>query len=366
MAWETSSNTEIVSIGSDVNQLQDAQIVHVGTSPGSNTVTSITLQSTASAIDGVYDPGMVVIYDGMGMGQARRIYQYDGTTKTAYINRDWKILPDATSKYMIMFHGGNGHVNEGIAQGGGANTITLNSLASSQNSLYLGQLIFIVAGTGQDQSRMCIGYNGTTKVATVDAPWIVQPDSTTIYVVMPFPGFIHGVPAQDSLSNVLMRDVVGNKNDLVDVPYVEAQASILGFLHTGYYHVHGTSFTYPDHADGITLTSASGVWAIPANTTELVPENTLSVDNFDLHWIEIYDLDTVSEYQIDIFTGNVGEEVRICSPVTQRTSNFSREGPQPLQIPQQLVNKRISAKLSTSVSGVCNCKVKLIGHYYTL
>lgn len=175
----------------------------------------------------------------------------------------------------------------------------------------------------------------------------------------------HDVAEPNSTLNDLIRDVIGNKDDLVVVPYNEYN-SILAFLHTGYYHVHGSSFTYPDHADGISLTSDAAAWGIPANTTEIVPENVLNVADFDLHWIVIYDLSANAEYQIDLFAGNVGEEVRICAPVTQRTSNFSREGPQPLQIPQQVKNKRISAKLSDSSSGIVTCKIKLLGHYYEI
>lgn len=361
MPWEIASN-------SVVTEIKDATIIRTGISPGNgNNSIRIELDANASSVDRTYDPTCIVITKGTGAGQGRTILEYDGTNRYAYVNREWGTVPDNTSEYTIMYScNGGAHVNEGLAQGGSLNTITLNALASDQNSVYLGQIIWIVNGTGADQAKMIIGYNGTTKIATVDSNWIVQPDNTSIYTIMPFPGFVHGRPGANSTDNILIRDIIGNKNDLVPVPYVEAVSSILGFLHTGYYHAHGTSFTYPDHANGVPLASAAGVWATPAATTTIVAANILNVDNYDLHWIEIYDLDTVAEYQIDIFSGDAGSEVRICAPVTQRTSNFSREGPQPLQIPQQLVNTRISAKLSTSVAGVCNCKVKVLGHYYSL
>jgi len=190
-----------------------------GTSPNTagtaNTSTRIELDSNASSVDGAYDPAIVYIIAGIGIGQSRRITEYDGTNKYAYINRDWKVTPDNTSEYCVVMDAGNTHVNEGVAQGGSNDTITLNTLASAQNNLYLGQMIFIVAGTGADQARMVVGYNGATKVATTDSNWIVNPDNTSVYIMMPFPGFIHGTPSVDSASNILMRDVLGNKSDTI-------------------------------------------------------------------------------------------------------------------------------------------------------
>ena len=187
-----------------------------GTSPGAgNTATRIELDTEASNTDGAYDPAMVFITAGTGAGQARHIVEYDGANRYAYVGRDWKVTPDATSQYCIIADPGNLHVNEGVAQGGGAATITLNALASAQNNAYLGQMVYIVAGTGQDQARMVVGYVGATRVATVDSNWITQPDATSNYLIMPFPGFVHGRPAADSTANTLMRDVIGNKADTV-------------------------------------------------------------------------------------------------------------------------------------------------------
>ena len=71
----------------------------------------------------------------------------------------------------VVSNAGNTHVNEGLAQGGGNNTITLNALADSNNNTYVGQLVFLFAGTGMDQARRITAYNGSTKVATVDRNW---------------------------------------------------------------------------------------------------------------------------------------------------------------------------------------------------
>lgn len=358
----------IGAAGINTKQLISGSQIISGISPGtSNTLTRIELDSSASALDGAYDPTCLIIYEGTGAGQGRTIYEYDGTNRLAYINRDWKTIPDATSKYMVLFSCNGGlHVNEGLAQGGGASSITLNSLASSQNSIYLGQMVFIVAGTGADQAKMCVGYNGTTKEWTTDSPWVVQPDNTSIYVINPFPGFIHGRPAANSTDNVLMRDVIGNKSDLVPVPYVEAASSLLAFLHTGYYHVHGKSFVYPSLANDVTLTSGAGAWAAGGSITEVIPAATLTDAAFDLHWINISNITSNATIQINIYAGGAGSEVLIGATRATRTTNQARNGPARIQIPQQTSGTRISCRLYDSTAVTVSCDVSFEGHYYTL
>lgn len=145
----------------------------------------IILGANASDIDGAYDPAVISIVDGTGAGQSRLILAYDGTTHTATVDRDWKVNPDETSEYIIFADPGREHVNEGLAQGGGASTITLNALASSVDDAYVGQVIFIRSGLGADQACRITDYDGTTKVATVAKAWHTAPDATSAYVMLP-------------------------------------------------------------------------------------------------------------------------------------------------------------------------------------
>ncbi len=145
----------------------------------------IQFDSGASAVDGAYDPAAVVIIGGTGIGQTRNILQYDGATVTATVDRNWKINPDSTSEFVIFGDAGREHVNEGLAQAGASSTITLNALASSNDDAYNDQTIFLRSGTGEDQARIVMDYDGTTKIATVDRAWDVNPDSTTGYVMSP-------------------------------------------------------------------------------------------------------------------------------------------------------------------------------------
>jgi len=78
------------------------------------TTTSITLAASASAVDDFYNDWWIHIYGGTGLGQVRRIKDYDGTSKVATIfdtadnvadpqvpleGLDFSNVPDATSEY---------------------------------------------------------------------------------------------------------------------------------------------------------------------------------------------------------------------------------------------------------------------------
>jgi hypothetical protein len=63
---------------------------------------TITLASTASAVDDVYIGSMVVLSTSTGAGQARLITDYDGTGKVATVSPAWTTEPDETSVYKII------------------------------------------------------------------------------------------------------------------------------------------------------------------------------------------------------------------------------------------------------------------------
>jgi len=179
-----SSHNIATSAGRRLRQLASA-VVHEGTAQGAGTNNNqIQLDLAASSVDGAYDPSLLCITDGTGAGQTRLILEYDGATRTATVDRSWKVAPDATSTFVISGHPGREHTNEGLAQGGSANTITLNSLASANDDEYVGMVVSIRSGTGEDQACRIVGYDGTTKVATIARDWNVVPDTTSAYVIL--------------------------------------------------------------------------------------------------------------------------------------------------------------------------------------
>ena len=159
---------------------------------------------------------MVSIVNGTGYGQTRLIFEYEGSTKTAIIDRNWKTIPDDTSEYVISAHAGREHVNEGLARGGTSTTLTLNALASPNNNAYKGQVIFIRSGTGEGQARRVIDYDGTTKIATVGSPFPITPDTTSVYVMLPTGTLSHKMIADAVLeATVTDYETVGTIGELL-------------------------------------------------------------------------------------------------------------------------------------------------------
>lgn len=178
------------SAGRRLRQLASV-IVHAGTAQGAGTGNNqIQLDTGASSTNGVYDPSLVFIEAGTGAGQCRLILQYNGSTRTATVDRDWRVNPDNTSEFVIIGDAGRESVNEGLAQAGTATTITLNTNASASDDAYNGQFVFIRSGTGQDQVALIEDYVGSTKVATIrtraaSGQWATTPDTTSAYMIVP-------------------------------------------------------------------------------------------------------------------------------------------------------------------------------------
>lgn len=77
------------------------------------------------------------------------------------------------------------------------NEILLSSNEISTDDFFVGDEITLVGGTGVGQRRTVVSYNGTTKVATVDLPWITIPDSTTQYSITHVRGGIKSIAIID-------------------------------------------------------------------------------------------------------------------------------------------------------------------------
>lgn len=185
------------------------------------TPTSTTFQLTAgSAIDDFYNDQLIYVLSGTGVGQARPILDYTGATKTVTIDEAWVTTPAAADRVAIL--SAHEHplsqivdsvwdealtkathnvaqsagkrlrqidaafeVHSGTAQAGAAGTITLDTGASATDEIYRGDRIIIVDGTGAQEHGIITAYNGTTKVATMAENWVITPDATSEFEVVP-------------------------------------------------------------------------------------------------------------------------------------------------------------------------------------
>ena len=236
----TSEHNAAQSAGQRLRQAT-ATVVANDTAETSNSpgVNQIQLASGESSTDGTFDPGLVGIIAGAGQGQSRLILEYAGASRIATLNRDWKTAPDGTSEYIIMATEGGLHVNEGLATGGTASTITLNALASTTDNVYNDQIVFLVSGTGQDQVGRITAYNGGTKIATMAQTWGTVPNTTTGYIMVPdapalFQGYESAAIWIDTING--QSGVVSYENGTAENPVdsladATTLATDLGFSH---------------------------------------------------------------------------------------------------------------------------------------
>ncbi len=159
------------------------------------------------------------------------------------------------------------------------------------------------------------------------------------------------VPAVDSVSNIDMRDVVGNKGDTHD------SDSLSGHAHNTNDHFHKPCLVYPTLANGVAVAGAAGVWGL-GGFVQIVPDAAIG-SQFDIHWISIEALDdnTIYEiflYAVEVFIGHV-----------RFTKNAQQDGTMniPFQCEIQAAGAQIQAKLA-SAAGNSVATISLFYHIY--
>lgn len=95
-------------------------------------------------------------------------------------------------------------IDSGTAQAGSSTTITLDPAANANNGFYDHVFIVIDGGTGVGQVKAIESYNGTTKVATITSGnnWIITPDNTSTYVLLPYSAVHVGVLTATALTSI--------------------------------------------------------------------------------------------------------------------------------------------------------------------
>jgi hypothetical protein len=119
---------------------------------------------------------------------------------------------DGALEHIDVTAGGTGYTNThtGTSQGGSATTITLAATASVTDDVYNGMTVYISSGTGSGQIKVITDYVGSTKVVTVST-WTTNPDTTSVYEVMPAITISHGseTPVPLPLATARCSSVVG-------------------------------------------------------------------------------------------------------------------------------------------------------------
>lgn len=175
------------SAGRRLRQIEAAFVLHTGTAQA-GTSNTIQLDTGANANDDFYNHSRVIITENTGVEQERIIVDYDGATKIATIAPPWVTNPASGSEFEIEPAISHAETNSktvtvGLAQSGTSNTIKLASTESSITDFYKNDVVSIDSGTGEGQERIITAYNSTTKVATVEPDWNINPDTTSEYVI---------------------------------------------------------------------------------------------------------------------------------------------------------------------------------------
>ena len=78
--------------------------------------------------------------------------------------------------------------------------------------------------------------------------------------------------------------------------------SLFGRLRELIEHVHEVQKVYPTLADGVTLTTAAGDWAL-GTITEIIPINTITAE-YDIHEVLVEDVNTQDKtYELVLYYG---------------------------------------------------------------
>lgn len=76
-------------------------------------------------------------------------------------------------------------IRQATAQAGASGSITLDASASATDNLYNGLMVQILSGTGAGQVRTITAYVGSTKVASTHPNWTTNPDSSSVFAILP-------------------------------------------------------------------------------------------------------------------------------------------------------------------------------------
>jgi len=107
-------------------------------------------------------------------------------------------------------------IQDGTAQAGTSNSITLAATANGGDGIYNRNLIVLVDNTGKGQTRTIVDYDDTTKVCVIDRDWRITPDNTTAYQIVPDDTPLtvdHGVARGGTSNTITIRTYASSVDD---------------------------------------------------------------------------------------------------------------------------------------------------------
>lgn len=200
--------------------------------------------AAAEAAGGLYTRGSgagQINQDSNGRIDARAVavtdktgYSLTATEEDTITDKVWDEL--AVDHVIAGSFGQANHIFEsGLAQAGGAATITLRSGAPATNNLFDNMWVILTAGTGAKQAALIIDYDGTTKVATVRETWNIVPSSDTQYAIV-ISGPVDVAQWRSGIPNVLISGRVDASAEILGTTAkADVKAEVVSALNTDTY-----------------------------------------------------------------------------------------------------------------------------------
>lgn len=147
--------------------------VNEGLAQAGSTALTIKLNVLASSDDDAYNDQTVFIRSGLGADQARKVLDYDGTTKIATVDRAWDVDLDATSAYVMLPTAYNTAISaEDIVEGGmtfgEVFRIVLAFVAGEATGGGTSEIILKSQDGNTDRITMTVDANGNRSAVVVD------------------------------------------------------------------------------------------------------------------------------------------------------------------------------------------------------
>jgi len=127
-------------------------------------------------------------------------------------------------------------VRSNTAQSGSTSTtIKLDASSSATNNLYRGLVVLLTGGTGAGQARTITGYNGTTKIATIDRAWITTPDNTSTFALLGLnsPSLNTNLQVSASTAQAVIRSGTAQSGSTSNTIKLDASASATNSIYVG-------------------------------------------------------------------------------------------------------------------------------------
>ncbi len=149
---------------------------------------SITLSPTCASGNDTYADQQITITDGVGKGQTRTIIDYNGSSKTAVVDKPWDIPPAAGSAYEIPIDKDKLKLLTDALSGKvvsvpDAKSITLGPEATHRDNAYNGMDIQL----GDGPLHKVALYKGKTRTLILDQALDNLPAAGTTYTIIPKP-----------------------------------------------------------------------------------------------------------------------------------------------------------------------------------